>query len=200
MPYDDDYYDKCAENRNRSIAGFAFGLLICAVAALLLSLTACDSVTATAGRKQAEIISAQNHNNAHANSDALFNEEQRAATDSFTKKNDLELEADLDKLASEVTLDAAHVKWQNAAQIAKETTRLHALHDKHAADYAASQKVMSDLRDKNNAVNVGNAQKVDTALNPPKPAVGLAPLNLQASINAAGGSTPPAPLSAQIVK
>lgn len=110
----------------------------------------------------------------------------------FQKKIDLELQSDLNSLSIETHLNPA--KWAAPADIAAETVRLQGLHDTKLATFKASIAQFDTLKAKNESVNIANARAINNALNPPP--VPTTTANLAPQIQAASGTTAPAPLSA----
>lgn len=164
-------------------------LLFCFFASIALALIMAGCETATPNRKKAEEAGFIAAEAGKKNDDLIYQKTATANQINFAKKKDLELQHDLESLASQSKLNPA--KWDSTA-IAAETVRLQAIHDKAVSDYAASQARNEALRAKNEAVNYGAMRKIRAALNPPKNDNKL--LDQTIDIEATGATPQPPPL------
>ncbi len=149
-------------------------------------LAGCETATPT--RKQAEQAERTARDLAYQNLSDQYDAQEKANIINYTKRIDLELKHDLSSLDVQSKIEP--IKWTPAA-IAAETSRLQALHDSKIVAYKESLLTFRKLKEKNEAVNIGTANKIRDALANPKPA---APLNQSAEIQASTGVTKPVPL------
>lgn len=157
------------------------------VAALLLCAAGCVSTNNHRGegeQREAEAYE-MTYKNERERADSLA----AANVINHTRRMDLELKLDMQKLAEQAVKDPT--TW-TAMAISAETTRLQALHDQKIQAYNDAMAASAALRAKNEGTNLATARKIRDTLNKP----GLPPpVSLTGDINAsAGAAAAPVPL------